>query len=56
MITVILSEALIYIKAVVQALAQVLSSEFCEIFKITNFYRTPLVVASVCRGAKLESL
>ena len=29
-----------------ETLAQVFSSEFCEIFKNTYFYRTPLVAAS----------
>ena len=30
-----------------ETLAQVFSCEFCEIFKTTFFYRTPLVAASV---------
>ena len=30
-----------------ETLAQVFSCEFCEIFKNTYFYRTPLVAASV---------
>ena len=30
-----------------ESLAQVFSCEFCEIFKNTFFYRTPLVAASI---------
>ena len=32
-----------------ESLAQVFSCEFCEIFKKTFFYRTPVVAASVFR-------
>ena len=32
-----------------QTLAQVFSCEFCEIFKNTYFYRTPLVTASALK-------
>ena len=38
------SEACSFVKR--EALAQEFSSEFCEIFKSTFFYRTPLVAAS----------
>ena len=39
------SEACNFIKK--ENLAQVFSSEFCEVFKNTFFYRTPLVTASI---------
>ena len=41
----LLAEACNFIKK--EALAQVFSCEFCEIFKNTYFYRTPPVAASV---------
>ena len=37
-----------------ETLAQVFSYEFCKIYKKTNFYRTPLVVASVYGGTLLS--
>ena len=40
----LLPEACNFIKK--ETRAQVFSSEFCEIFKNTYFYRTPLVAAS----------
>ena len=42
--TVLKSQACNFIK--IESLAQVFSIDFCEIFKNTNSYRTPLVVAS----------
>ena len=40
-----ISESCNFIKK--ETLAQVFSCEFCEIFKNTFYYRTPLIVASV---------
>ena len=41
-----LCQGLFLIKFFIKTLAQVFSCEFCEIFKNTIFYRTPLVATS----------
>ena len=39
-----------------ETLAQVFFREFCENFKNTCFYRTPLLTASDCRQISLSKL
>ena len=43
-----------FIKFTGKHLAQVFSCEFCEIFKSTYYYRTPLVAASENKVANLR--